>query len=155
MTAESLEEQGRSWLVSRASSTDLIGRQLSLDDDEDDEEKEGLYHRHTRDLEIMDMGETFLGESSEEELEEEEEVNLAGWIRTFMEFWDESDYDEDINWEPPRRRMVSFADGVGEDVDEGIVQRARERDEEHGMDGWMDGAAYLAFLGARAFGGFF
>lgn len=155
MTAESLEEQGRSWLVSRASSTDLIGRQLSLDDDEDDEEKEGLYHRHTRDLEIMDMGETFLGESSEEELEEEEEVNLAGWIRTFMEFWDESDYDEDINWEPPRRRMVSFADGVGEDVDERNVQRARERDEEHGMDGWMDGAAYLAFLGARAFGGFF
>jgi Protein of unknown function (DUF3984) len=155
VTAEGLEEQGRSWLVSRASSTDLIGQQVSQDDDEDEEESEELYHRHTRDLEIMDICETFLEESSEEEQEEEAELNLAGWIRTFMEFWEESDYDEDIKWEPPRRRMVAFADGVGEDVDDGVVQRARERDEEHGMDGWMDGAAYLAFLGARAFGGFF
>jgi hypothetical protein len=155
VTAESLEEQGRSWLVTRASSTDLVGQQLSYDEGEDEEEKEGLYHRHTRDLEIMDIGETVFEESSEEEQENEEGINLKRWIRNFMEFWEDSDHDEDIEWTPPRRRMVAFADVVGADVDDETVQRARERDEEHGMDGWMDGAAFLAFLGARAFGGFF
>ena len=56
---------------------------------------------------------------------------------------------------PSAAGVVAFEDRLGENVDEGVVQRARERDEEHGMDGWMDGAAYLAFLGVRALGGFF
>lgn len=78
-------------------------------------------------------------------------------MRKFMDFGEDSDEDE-IEWEvpsPTRKRMVSFADVPRQDVDESVVQRARERDEEHGLDGWMDGAAYLAFLGVRAFGGFF
>ena len=40
VTAESLEEQGRSWLVTRASSTDLVG-QTHHDSDEEE-----VYHRH-------------------------------------------------------------------------------------------------------------
>jgi hypothetical protein len=145
--AESLEEQGRSWLVSRASSTDL----LALNEPENEEE---MYHRYSRDLEIFDIGATYL----EEEIEEEEEdgegksVNWWRWVRTFMEFGEETD--DEIEWEIPRRKSVSFAAGT-KNMDGSVVQRARERDEEHGLDGWMDGAAYLAFLGVRAFGGFF
>ena len=71
-----------------------------------------------------------------------------------MDFGEESD-DEEIEWNhPPRRKIVAFAPGAN-DIDNEVIQRARERDEEHGMDGWMDGAAYLAFLGVRALGGFF
>ena len=148
VAAESLEEQGRSWLVSRASSINLaVQKHLP-----DDEEEDGIYHRHTRDLEILDLGETALEDTREEE--EEDEFNWNRWIRTFMEFGEETD-DEEVEWKPPRRRVVAFADRPGKDIDEEVVQRARERDEEHGMDGWMDGAAYLAFLGVRALGGFF
>lgn len=151
VTAESLEEQGRSWLVSRASSTDLVG-QTRLEDSDDDEDD--IYHRHTRDLEILDMGETLL-DTREEHEEGEEEFNWTRWVRTFMDFGEESD-GEEMEWRPPRRRTVAFAEGtMKKKIDEGVVQRARERDEEHGLDGWMDGAAYLAFLGVRALGGFF
>ena len=152
LTAESLEQQGRSWLVSRASSTDLAG-QKRPPEESDNEEEDGLYHRHTRDLEILDIGETLHEHITEEEAEEEEEeFNWARWVKTFMDFGED---DDDLEWKyPPRRRIVAFADGV-KNVDEGVIQRVRERDEEHGMDGWMDGAAYLAFLGVRALGGFF
>jgi len=150
VTAESLEEQGRSWLVTRASSTDLAG-QTHHDSDEEE-----IYHRQARDLEILDLGET-LGELLEVEAEgDEEEFNWTRLIKTFLDFGDEDDDDiEQIVWTPPRKRTITFADNVRKDVDENIVQRARERDEDHGMDGWMDGAAYLAFLGVRAIGGFF
>jgi hypothetical protein len=148
VTAESLEEQGRSWLVSRASSTDLVGQTRLEESDTEDE----MYHRHTRDLEILDIGETLLEELQEEDTEEE--FNWTRWVRTFMDFGEESDVEE-MEWKPPRRRTVAFVDGLGKRVDESVVQRARERDEEHGLDGWMDGAAYLAFLSVRALGGFF
>jgi hypothetical protein len=121
-----------------------------------DSDDEDVYHRHTRDLEILDLGET-LGELLEEEVEEdEEEFNWTRWIKAFLDFGDEADDGiEQMVWTPPRKRTITFADNVRGDVDENIVQRARERDEDHGMDGWMDGAAYLAFLGVRAIGGFF
>jgi len=137
-------------LVTRASSTDLAG-QTHHDSDEEE-----IYHRQARDLEILDLGET-LGELLEVEAEgDEEEFNWTRLIKTFLDFGDEDDDDiEQIVWTPPRKRTITFADNVRKDVDENIVQRARERDEDHGMDGWMDGAAYLAFLGVRAIGGFF
>jgi hypothetical protein len=150
VAAESLEEQGRSWLVSRASSTDLAGQKHLADDEDIEEDDDGIYHRHTRDLEILDIGETIHEETREEE---DGEFNWTRWIGTFMDFGEETD--DEVEWKPPRRRIVAFVDRPGEDIDEGVVQRARERDEEHGMDGWMDGAAYLAFLGVRALGGFF
>jgi hypothetical protein len=98
-----------------------------------------------------------LEELREEEAEEEgDEFNWTRWIRAFMDFGDDDDDDiEQMVWTPPRRRTITFADSVRKDVDETVVQRARERDEDHGLDGWMDGAAYLAFLGVRAIGGFF
>jgi len=153
--------------VSRASSTDLVVKNVVDDDYEEEEEEQEeqenvLYHRHTRDLEIFEIGVNYLGEEDDEEADpsgDGERVNwLWWWMRKFMDFGEDSDEDE-IEWEVPppstRKRMVSFADVPRRDVDESVVQRARERDEEHGLDGWMDGAAYLAFLGVRAFGGFF
>jgi len=139
ITAERLEEQGRSWLVSRASSTDLAG------DGHESDEEDVLYHQHTRDLEILDM--------SVSQYDDEEEFNWSKLVRAFMDFGEESDDDDEAEWKP-RRRTVAFAEGV-KSFDGTVVQRARERDEEHGLDGWMDGAAYLALLGARAIGGFF
>jgi Protein of unknown function (DUF3984) len=139
VAAEGLEEQGRSWLVSRASSTDIVA-QTHLED----YEEEDLFHRHTADLEILDIGEML-----HEYPEESEQVNWTKWIRTFMEFGDESE-DEEIEILTRRKRTVSFVDGEGE-VTSAVVQRARERDEEHGLDGWMDGAAYLTFLAVHAF----
>ena len=137
-------------MVTRASSTDLVG-QGRPESDEDE-----VYHRHARDLEILDSGET-LEELREEEAEEDkDEFNWTRWVKALMEFGGDDDDDiEQMVWTPPRRRTVAFADNVRKDVDENVVQRARERDEDHGMDGWMDGAAYLAFLGVRAIGGFF
>ena len=167
VAAESLEQEGRSWLVSRASSTDLASQQVfhvahDEDDVEGEEEEEdgGMYHRHTRDLEILDIGETLHEDIGGEETEEEgeEEFNWTRWVKTFMDFGEESDDDDDgVQWrkEVPRRRTVAFVEtGMSREVDEAVVQRARERDEEHGLDGWMDGAAYLAFLGVRALGVF-
>ena len=150
VTAESLEEQGRSWLVTRASSTDLVGQGRPESDDEE------VYHRHARDLEILDLGET-LHELREEETEDEgDEFNWTRWVKAFMDFGDDDDDNlEHRVWTPPKRRTITFADSVRKDVEESVVQRARERDEDHGLDGWMDGAAYLAFLGVRAIGGFF
>lgn len=143
-----MEEQGRTWLVSRASSTDLV----ALNEPEDDEE---MYHRYSRDLEIFEIGATYLDDEDEEiGADGGQKVNWWRWVRTFMEFGEEDD-EEEIEWEIPKKnKSVSFAEGT-KGVDESVVQRARERDEEHGLDGWMDGAAYLAFLGVRAFGGFF
>jgi hypothetical protein len=134
-------------LVSRASSTDLVG-QSHWEEEEEEEDEDGIFHRHARDLEILDFGET--GEREEEE----EEFNWTRWVKTFMDFGEESETEE-VEWNVPRRRTVAFVDVPRKGVDEGVVQRARERDEEHGMDGWMDCAAYLAFLGIRAVGGFF
>ena len=149
VAAERLEQEGRSWLVSRASSTDLVGH-VDLDSDEE----YGIYHRHARDLEILELGTTLY--DVDKEPEQEEEYNWNTWIKAFLEFGEESD-DENGEWKPPRRRTVAFVDmpGKGREVDENTVQRVRERDDEHGMDGWMDGAVYLAFLGVRALGGFF
>jgi Protein of unknown function (DUF3984) len=143
ITAERLEEQGRSWLVSRASSTDLAG------DGHESDEEDVLYHQHTRDLEILDMSVS----QYDDEQDDEEEFNWSKLVRAFMDFGEESDDDDEAEWKP-RRRTVAFAEGV-KSFDGTVVQRARERDEEHGLDGWMDGAAYLALLGARAIGGFF
>lgn len=161
MVAESLEQEGRSWLVSRASSTDLASQQIfhvaSDDEGEASEEEDEMYHRHTRDLEILDIGETLHEDIGGEEAEEEEEFNWTRWVKTFMDFGEESDDDDHEQWrkEVPRRRTVAFVEtGMRKEVDEAVVQRARERDEEHGLDGWMDGAAYLAFLGVRALGRF-
>ena len=151
VAAESLEEQGRSWLVSRASSTDLAGQKHLPDDEDDDEDGDGIYHRHTRDLETLDIGETIHEDTKEED---DGGFDWTRWIGTFMDFGEETD-DEDVEWKLPRRRVVVFADGQGKNIEEVVIQRTRERDEEHGMDGWMDGAAYLAFLGVRALGGFF
>ena len=144
VAAESAEELGRSWLVSRASSTDLVG-QSHWEEEEEEDEEAGIFYRHARDLEILDFGE--MGEREEEE---EEEFNWTRWVNSFMDFGEESEMEE-VEWNVPRRRTVAFVDVPRK----GVVQRARERDEEHGMDGWMDGAAYLAFLGIRAVGGFF
>ena len=109
----------------------------------------------------MDIGETVhedVGAEEDEEEEEGEEFNWTHWVKTFMDFGEESDDDDGQQWrkELPRRRTVAFAETtIGRTkVDEAVVQRARERDEEHGLDGWMDGAAYLAFLGVRALGMF-
>ena len=150
--------------MSRASSTDLASQQVfhvASDDEEEggqEEEEGGMYHRHTRDLEILDIGETLHEDVRAEEAEEEEEFNWTRWVKTFMDFGEESDDDDGQEWrkEVPRRRTVAFAEtSLGRKrVDEAVVQRARERDEEHGLDGWMDGAAYLAFLGVRALGMF-
>lgn len=154
VAAESLEEQGRSWLVTRASSTDLTGlaQRVLRHDHEDSGDDDPLYHRYTRDLEILDVGEALYGDLDGEE-EEEEGYNWTKWVKTFMDFGDESD--DELEWEkPPRHKSVTF-DVPKKDVDENIVARARERDDEHGLDGWMDGAAYLGFLGVRALGAFF
>jgi hypothetical protein len=104
-------------------------------------------------LEILDIGET-MNEEIQEDSEEQKEIDWPRWVRTFMDFGEESE-SEEIEWKTPRRRTVAFADPPQKDIDERVVQRARERDEEHGMDGWMDGAAYLGFLGIRAIGGLF
>ena len=141
--------------MTRASSTDLASQQVfHMSSDKDDEEV-GLYHRHTRDLEILDIGETLHDDLVVEEADAEEEFNWTRWVRTFMDFGEETDDDEEWRKEPPRRRTVAFVETkAGQEADEAVVQRARERDEEHGLDGWMDGAAYLVFLGVRALGMF-
>jgi dipeptidyl aminopeptidase/acylaminoacyl peptidase len=140
-----LEEQGRSWLVSRASSTDV--KALDLVDAEDE----------VADLAVFEGDHQ--GVLDDQEDVDESVTTWLSWFRAMIEIaQDEDEEEEERVWTPPKRRAVSFAtDGVvgGKSVDEGIVERARERDEEHGLDGWMDGAAYLAFLGARALGGFF
>jgi Protein of unknown function (DUF3984) len=151
VAAESLEQEGRSWLVTRASSTDLVA-QGHLDLDGEDT----IYHRHTKELEILELGERFFAEN-EEEHDPNEEFNWSSWIQAFLESGEESDDDTEVEWKPVRRRIVAFEDVPerGSDVSDEIARRARERDEEHGLDGWMDGAAYLAFLGVRALGGMF
>jgi Protein of unknown function (DUF3984) len=149
VTAESLEEQGRSWLVSRASSTDIKG--LNMVETEDD----GATF-------VADLA-VFEGDGHQGVLDDQDDVDEGvttwlSWFRAMIEIAEDEDEEEERVWTPPKRRAVSFAaDNVvgGKTVDEGIVERARERDEEHGLDGWMDGAAYLAFLGVRALGGFF
>ena len=110
VAAESLEEQGRSWLVSRASSTDLAGQKYLPDKEDEEEDDDEIYHRHTRDLEILDMGERIHEDTSEQE---DEEFNWTRWITTFMDFGEETD-DDELEWKSPRRRMVAFADRRGE-----------------------------------------
>lgn len=157
MTAESLEEQGRSWLVSRASSTDI--KHLPREDAGDIESEDERGETFVGDLEVLDIQGRVHGHLLDDQDEGDAGVTTwLSWFRAMIEIAEEEEEEEEVErtWTPPKKRVVAFVDGVpARKVDEGVVERARERDEEHGLDGWMDGAAYLAFLGVRAFGGFF
>ena len=158
VTAESLEEQGRSWLVSRASSTDIkdLPRDTGVEDENDGGET------FVGDFEALDVEDTVHGHLLDDYEAEDLDAGISTWLswfRAMIELGEEEDEeDEEQNrWTPtPKRRVVAFAESsLARKVDEGIAERARERDEEHGLDGWMDGAAYLAFLGLRVMEGFF
>jgi len=157
VTAESLEEQGRSWLVSRASSTDVkdLPRDAGIEDEHDGGET------FVGDFEALGVEDTVHGHLIDDYEAEDLDAGISTWLswfRAMIELGDEEDEDEELNrWTPPpKRRVVAFAESsLARKFDDGIAERARERDEDHGLDGWMDGAAYLAFLGLRAMEGFF
>ena len=113
-----------------------------------------------RDLEVLAIEDTVHGHLLDGDEAEELDVEVSTWLSWFqalIEIGNEEEEEDQNSWTPPpKRRVVAFAEtSLAMKVDEGVVERARERDEDHGLDGSMDGAAYLAFLGVRAMGGFF
>jgi Protein of unknown function (DUF3984) len=154
ITQESLEEQGRSWLVSRASSTtDLASYREEEEEEISDQEtvREGYPARQLRDAEILDLEREVLDDE-----DEEDGSDWMIWMTRFLEFDDEDEeelhlHEERTQWRTRRVRVIDPKEGD----DANTLRRTQERDEEHGLDGWMDGAASLAFLSVRAFGGLF